>query len=132
MLAAFQSEPVINRRQRRLFHRNHDVPVCLDAGQLKIRHIHSPKDSQPGNPAPGFIFVLLRERLSALQLHLSRNDLRLRPGVADDQHMIDDHLRPFVNQKMQIDIGARRSNARIRLHRHVLIAEIEIQQRELV
>ena len=103
-LAAFEPAAVADRRHRRFLDGDDDVAAVLLAGKLEIRDVDAAEQPERRDARARLVFLLLRERLPALQLHFAENRVARRALVADDQHVIDQNLRPLVDGEAELDL----------------------------
>jgi hypothetical protein len=132
MASSLQPGTVFNRGHRCFFDGDQHVAMGAAARQLQIGNIDPAKNAERGDAAARVVFVLLGQRLAALQLHLASDRFRLRPRVADNQDVIDEYLRPFMNDEMQIDVRPVGSGPRVGQHGHFRIAPIEVELGQVV
>ena len=102
------------------------------ARKLQIRNVHAAEQPKCGQPRARLIFLFLRERLPALQLHLAENRFSPRALVADNQHVIDQNLLALVDGELQFDLRAVSDRLRLGADGDFLIPAIQIQQRQVV
>ena len=131
-LAPFEPAAVADRRHRRFLDRDDDVAAVLLAGKLEIRDVDAAEQPERRDARARLVFLLLRERLPALELHFAQNRFARRALVADDQHVVDQNLRPLVDGEAELDLRSVADGFRRGLHCHFGVAAVEIQQRDAV
>ena len=57
------------------------------------------EQAERGQPALALVDRAEAERIAGLHLQLALDRLGAGAHVADDQHVIDEHLRPFANRE---------------------------------
>ena len=100
--------------------------------QLQVGNVHATEEPKRGDAAARVVFVLLRQRLAALELNFSGNHVAPRTPVADDQDVIDQNLRPFVDGKLHIDarfVGRERGQG---LNGNFLVPAIQIEHAQRI
>ncbi len=95
---AFDTTAIANCRRRRLLDRDQHV-VLVAAAVRQLRDLDAAKESERAQPAPALELILQADRLTGLELQLAQDDLRLGVRVADDEDVVDDALRAFLDDE---------------------------------
>ena len=93
---------VADRGHRRLLDRDEDVALFA-AAVRQLVDADAPEEAERAQPAPAFDLILKAERLAGPELQLAQDDVLLRVPVADDQDVVDDRLRAFLDGEGEVD-----------------------------
>ncbi len=101
--AALDAAAVADRRRRRFLDLHEHVAPRL-AGVAQLLDADAAEQPERGQPLLALDARRVAERLARPQQQLALDRLGARPLVADDDHVVDDDLRPFADR--EADVGA--------------------------
>ena len=105
LLVGLEPAAVADRRHRRFVDRDQHV-LARAAAVPQLGDADAPEQAERAQRALALVAILAAERRARLELHLAEDHPRIGMGVADDQDVVDDRLRPFLDREGQVDPGA--------------------------
>ena len=105
LLIGLEPAAVADRRHRRLVDRDEHV-LARAAAVTQLGDSDPAEQPERAQRALALVAILAAERRARLELHLAEDDARVGVGVADDQDVVDDRLRPLLDREGHVDAGA--------------------------
>src|SRR6185503_10189007 len=96
-----ETATVADRRRRRFFDRDDDV-AARGRPVLQLLDVDAPEQPELAETAAAFEQVAQSQRRARLQDDFAADDLVRSATVADDDDVVDDRLRAFVDVERQI------------------------------
>ena len=115
------------RREGGLLDRDQDIPMRAVAVP-QLGNPHPAEETQRNQPALALADGRGPERASAFELELTLDRVGLRPHVADDEDVLDEHLRSLVDGEHDPSPGAVWTQAGVAVDGDVRIPEVGIRE----
>ena len=124
---ALDAAAVADRGRRRFFDRHQQVARRLTA-VAQLRDARAPEQAERRQAPLALVDRAEAEGIARFHLQLVLDGAGARPHVADDEHVIDEDLRPLANHEGDRHVRAVLAELGPRLDRGALVAEVLIRE----